>query len=249
MTAAEQLNLMAWYQNLSEEAQQTWTDLIEQVRFMRQNNKIIYPPQEDIFNALKFCHPDNVKAVIVGQDPYHGPNQAMGMSFSVRDGVPHPPSLVNILKELSDDIGCEYPKSGNLTKWETEGVLLLNTVLTVEAHKAFSHKELGWQKVTTEIIKTIIANGRPTVFIAWGNPAKQLIDDCASEIIGTHPDQNEFCQMIWNTNFGICSTHPSPLSAYKNTRKLNAFIGNRPFSKTNRILQKHGVKPIDWTLE
>lgn len=248
MNAIEQQNLNAWYSRLPVEVRAKWTELVQQVHTMRINGKTIYPAQEDIFNALKHCHPLEVKAVIVGQDPYHGDGQAMGMSFSVRNGIPHPPSLVNILKELSSDIGCNYPKSGDLSKWETEGVLLLNTVLTVEAHKAFSHRDLGWQIVTTAILKSIMADTKPTVFIAWGSPAKTLLTKCADELIDEHKNDPLFYNAINNINIGICSTHPSPLSADKSTPNMRAFIGSRPFSKTNKILKEKGIPPINWAL-
>ena len=186
--------------------------------------KTIYPLKENIFNAFKLTPYENVKVVIVGQDPYHGENEAHGLSFSVQDNVKIPPSLQNIYKELYDDLGIMPKKTGNLTGWAKEGVLLLNSTLTVEKDKANSHQGLGWQIFTDYVIKVLNQKNEPVVFILWGNFArskKTLITNSKHLIIE--------------------SPHPSPFSAY------NGFFGSKPFSKTNNFLIKNNIKPIDWS--
>ncbi len=186
----------------------------------------IYPPSTDIFNAFSFTPLPNVKAVILGQDPYHEPGQAHGLSFSVKKGVRIPPSLVNIYAELHDDLGCYVPNNGDLTKWAKEGVMLLNTVLTVRAHQANSHKGIGWEEFTDAAIRILADQDRPIVFILWGSAARKKK------------------QMITNPkHLVIESAHPSPLSAY------NGFFGSRPFSKCNDFLVKNNLTPIDWQIE
>ena len=188
------------------------------------NNKIIFPPKEHIFEALKLTSYANTKVVIVGQDPYHGEGEAHGLSFSVMDGVKIPPSLQNIYKELYNDLGIIPKKTGNLTGWAKEGVLLLNSVLTVEKDKAGSHKNLGWEPFTDYIIKVLNAKEEPIVFILWGNFAKSKKS------------------LITNSKHLIIeSSHPSPFSAY------NGFFGSKPFSKTNNFLINNNIKPIDWS--
>ena len=186
----------------------------------------VYPPADDIFNAFHLTPLPDVKVVILGQDPYHEPGQAHGLSFSVMPGVEIPPSLVNIYQELHDDLGCKIPNNGCLTKWARQGVLLLNTVLTVRAHRAFSHKDIGWQGFTDAAIRVLAGQDRPLVFILWGRPAQQK------------------ASMITNPRHLILkSPHPSPLSAYR------GFFGSRPFSKTNAYLEANGLTPIDWQIE
>ena len=188
--------------------------------------KSIFPPKEDLFNALKYTPYNNVKVVIVGQDPYHGVGEAHGLSFSVQDGIKIPPSLQNIYKELYNDLGITPPNSGNLTKWAREGVLLLNSTLTVVKDNANSHKDLGWSLFTDYIIKTINNKETPTVFILWGNFARSKK------------------QFITNKNHLIIeSAHPSPFSAN------NGFFGSKPFSRTNNFLIENGIDPIDWDLK
>lgn len=187
---------------------------------------IIYPPSEDIFNALDLTPLKDVKAVILGQDPYHDANQAHGLCFSVQPGIQPPPSLVNIYKELHDDLGLKIPNNGYLVKWAEQGVLMLNTVLTVRAHQANSHKGKGWEKFTDAIIQAVNEQDRPIVFILWGRNAR---------------DKKK---MLTNPKHLILeSAHPSPLSAY------NGFFGSKPFSKTNEFLKENGVEPIDWQIE
>ena len=186
----------------------------------------IYPGMYDIFNALKLTPYSKVKAVILGQDPYHGENQAHGLCFSVRPEVAVPPSLVNIYKELQEDLGLKIPNNGYLVKWAEQGVLMLNTVLTVRAHQANSHKGKGWETFTDAIIRAVDAQDRPIVFILWGKNAR---------------DKKK---MLHNPKHLILeSAHPSPLSVY------SGFFGSRPFSKTNEFLKANGVEPIDWQIE
>ena len=181
----------------------------------------VYPNMHDIFNALKITDYHAVKAVIIGQDPYHGPSQAHGLSFSVRDGIAPPPSLVNIFKELNSDLGIPIPKSGNLTKWAENGVLLLNTVLTVRGGAATSHRGKGWERFTDRVIELLNMREEPIVFLLWGGFAKTK------------------AALITNPNHHILTAaHPSPLSAY------NGFFGCKHFSKANALLKE----PIDWTL-
>lgn len=186
----------------------------------------IFPPADDIFNAFALTPLHEVKVVILGQDPYHGEGQAHGLCFSVKPDVEIPPSLVNIYKELQDDCGCEIPNNGYLTKWAKQGVLLLNTVLTVRAHQANSHRGIGWEEFTDAAIRILNEQDRPMVFILWGRPAQMKKS------------------MLTNPNHLIIeSPHPSPLSAYR------GFFGSRPFSRTNKYLKEHGLKEIDWQIE
>ncbi len=186
----------------------------------------VYPPAEEIFNAFHFTPLEQVKAVILGQDPYHGEGQAQGLCFSVRPGVDIPPSLVNIYKELEDDVGCYIPNNGCLEKWARQGVLLLNTVLTVRAHQANSHRDIGWEEFTDAAIRVLAEQDRPLVFILWGRPAqakKAMIHNPAHLVLE--------------------APHPSPLSAFR------GFFGSRPFSQTNEYLKQNGLAPIDWQIE
>ena len=185
----------------------------------------IYPPRDDIFAALKNTSFKDVKVVIVGQDPYHGEGEAMGLSFSVPDGIKLPPSLKNIYKELEDDLGIKPVDSGDLTKWTKEGVLLLNATLTVVKDTPNSHSKIGWDRFTDYVIKKINSKEEPVVFILWGNFARSK-----KEFI-TNPK-----------HLVIESAHPSPFSA------RNGFFGSKPFSKTNEFLKKNGIKEIDWNL-
>lgn len=186
----------------------------------------VYPDMYNIFNVFRYTAYEDVKAVILGQDPYHGPNQAHGLCFSVQKGVNSPPSLQNIFKELNSDLGVPVPKSGELTKWTKSGVMLLNTVLTVRGGQANSHKGMGWETFTDRVIQILNEREKPIVFLLWGTPAKSK------------------AKLITNPNHFILQTvHPSPLSAY------NGFFGCRHFSKTNEILKKLGEEEIDWSLE
>ncbi|MBR3751264.1 MAG: uracil-DNA glycosylase [Clostridia bacterium] len=186
----------------------------------------IYPDMYDIFNALRLCSYESTKAVIIGQDPYHGPGQAHGLCFSVKKGVAPPPSLVNIFKELQSDMGITPPPHGELTDWARQGVLLLNNVLTVRRACAASHKGMGWEIFTDAVISALNKKNTPVVFILWGAHARKK-----AEII-TNP-----------IHYKLSCAHPSPLSAY------NGFFGCKHFSKTNELLIKSGQPPIDWTIQ
>ena len=190
------------------------------------NTTQVFPPADDIFNAFHLTPLSQVRVVILGQDPYHNVGQAHGLCFSVKPEVDIPPSLVNIYKELQDDLGCYIPNNGYLVKWATQGVLLLNTVLTVRAHQANSHRGKGWEEFTDAAIQALNRQNRPIVFILWGRPAQTKK------------------RMLNNPNHLILEApHPSPLSAY------NGFFGSKPFSRTNRFLQENGEAPIDWQIE
>ena len=191
----------------------------------KKSGKIIYPKNNEIFNAINLTDFEKTKVIILGQDPYHGPGQAHGLSFSVKDGIKPPPSLINIFKEIESDLSINVEKgNGNLTRWAKQGVLLLNSLLTVEKGKPLSHKEIGWETLTDKIIEVLNQNKRGLVFILWGSHArskKYLIS------------QNE--------NLIIESSHPSPLSAHR------GFIGSKPFSRTNKYLVKNNMNPINWS--
>lgn len=200
-------------------------ELVEKIK-VEYKEKTIFPKQTEIFNAFRYTSFNDVKVVILGQDPYHGVGEAEGLSFSVKEGIRKPPSLVNIFKELKDDLGYQIPENGSLVSWANEGVLLLNTVLTVEKDKAASHKGYGWETFTDSVIKKLNEKKEPIVFIFWGNFARSK----KSFITNHH-------------HFIIESPHPSPFSAY------NGFFGSRPFSKTNQFLSSNGIKPINWEIK
>ncbi|NJO14722.1 MAG: uracil-DNA glycosylase [Thioploca sp.] len=222
MTFSLQLN-QAWQEQLASEFEQPYFKKL--VTFLEQEiiTQTIYPsPHHLIFNAFEQCHPKEVKVVIIGQDPYHGAGQANGLCFAVNDGVKIPPSLKNIFKEIQADLGIAIPQSGNLERWAKQGVLLLNTILTVRANQPASHRRQGWEQFTDAVIRLISAKPEPIVFLLWGKDAQQkgkMVDD--------------------NKHYLLQSAHPSPLSC-KN------FFGNQHFSKTNRYLQQHGKKLINW---
>ncbi|WP_291358748.1 MULTISPECIES: uracil-DNA glycosylase [Acinetobacter] len=199
------------------------TFLIEE----KKADKVIYPPNHLIFNALNTTPLDRVKVVIIGQDPYHGPNQAHGLSFSVQKGVALPPSLRNIFHELHNDLGVKIPKHGDLTYWAEQGVLLLNAVLTVEAAQPTSHQKRGWEEFTDHIIDVLNEQREHIVFILWGAYAQRK---------GQRIDQNK--------HLILKAAHPSPLSANR-----GGFFGCKVFSKTNNYLKQHGIEPIDWQLD
>ena len=186
----------------------------------------VFPPADDIFNAFHLTPLANVKCVIIGQDPYHGENQAHGLCFSVKPGVEIPPSLVNIYKELEDDLGCYIPNNGYLVKWAQQGVLMLNNVLTVRAHQAASHQGIGWEQFTDAAMDILNKQDRPIVFLLWGRPAQMK------------------AAKLNNPNHLILKApHPSTLSAYR------GFFGCKHFSQANAFLQEHGIEPIDWQIE
>lgn len=186
----------------------------------------IFPPEDDVFNALRYTSYDDVKVLIVGQDPYHEKGQAHGLSFSVRVGIPQPPSLKNIFKELNTDMGCYIPNNGCLTKWTQSGVMLLNTVLTVREGDANSHKNKGWEHFTDRVISCLNAREKPVIFLLWGANAKEKL-----------------ALITGKQHYVLSAAHPSPLSATR------GFFGCRHFSKTNTILKSIGESPIDWQIE
>lgn len=202
--------------------------LANKAKFEREKHQI-FPQQNRIFRALSLTCPDNIKAVIIGQDPYHTPGAANGLAFSISPGLPIQPSLQNIFKELNSDLGCEIPDNGDLTKWAQQGVLLLNRTLTVEAHKPNSHSDWGWLLFTKHIFDLCVDLPQPIVFILWGKYAQQL-----AENVDWTGKENKLV---------IRSAHPSPFSAYK------GFFGSKPFSKTNRFLVSKNVEAIDWNLK
>ena len=215
-----------WDDLLKDEFQKEYYLKIRRFLINEYKQTIVYPNMYDIFNALKYTAYKDVKVVILGQDPYHGENQAHGLCFSVKKGVAQPPSLKNIFQELNRDLGCTIPNHGELTKWANEGVLLLNTVLTVRQGQANSHAKIGWEILTDKIIELLNMKDEPIVFLLWGRNAQSK------------------SALINNPNHLILKcAHPSPLSAY------NGFIGCRHFSKTNAFLVKNNLKPIDWQID
>ena len=217
-----------WDELLKDEWDKPYYKSLRSFLIVEYKTETVYPPAEDIYTALKLTPFSAVKVVILGQDPYHEPGQAEGLAFSVREGVPKPPSLVNIFKELSEDTGIEAGESGSLRPWAEQGVLLLNTVLTVRAHQAGSHRGAGWEQFTDRIIELLAARSTPMVFVLWGANAiskKELIMEHGA---GRH--------LI------ITAPHPSPLSAYR------GFFGGRYFSRCNYFLTDNGIEPVDWSL-
>jgi len=225
-------------QSINPQIEESWKHVLQEefdapyfqglTEFLREEKKkhIIYPPGPLIFSAFNHTPFNRVKVVILGQDPYHGPGQAHGLCFSVPDGVPHPPSLVNIFKEIESDLGIPVPKSSNLTKWASQGVLLVNAILTVRANEPTSHQNKGWETFTNAVIRNLSEKRKNLVFLLWGNYAQakeSLIDS------GRH--------------YILKAAHPSPLSANR------GFFGCRHFSRTNQILSEQGVNEIDWSLE
>ena len=215
-----------WLSPLKEEFGKEYYKKLYQTVNEEYKTHVIYPPADDLFNAFHFTPLHEVKVVILGQDPYHNEGQAHGLCFSVQKGVEIPPSLLNIYKELQDDLNCTMPSSGYLKKWADQGVLLLNTVLTVRAHEANSHKGIGWEEFTDVAIRILNEQDRPIVFMLWGSNAR------------------EKKKMLNNPKHLILEApHPSPLSAYR------GFFGCRHFSKCNAFLIKNGLDPIDWQID
>ncbi len=214
-----------WAELLDDEVKEPYYQELRKFLIDEYSTKKIFPNMYDIFNALHFTSYADTKVVIFGQDPYHEPGQAHGLSFSVLPNVPPPPSLINIFKELRDDIGCFIPNNGCLKPWADQGVLLLNAVLTVRAHAANSHRGHGWEIFTDKIIRLLNEHERPLAFILWGRPARSKKN------------------MITNSrHFIVESAHPSPLSA------SGGFFGSRPFSRVNKFLESIGETPIDWQI-
>jgi len=215
-----------WLKVLNEEFRKPYyKQLFERVK-QEYSRGPVYPPSDEIFSAFHLTPFEKVKVVILGQDPYHGPGQAHGLCFSVKPGVETPPSLVNIYQELKDDMGCYIPNNGYLEKWAKQGVLMLNTVLTVRAHQANSLRGIGWEEFTDAAIRSLNTADQPMVFILWGKPAQN------KKVMLNHPE-----------HLILEAPHPSPLSAYR------GFFGSRPFSQTNRFLEDHGLTPVDWQIE
>ena len=215
-----------WDALLADEIQKDYYLKLRQFLISEYTTRRIYPPMEDIFHALRHTSYSDVRAVILGQDPYHGPGQAHGMCFSVKRGTPPPPSLQNIFKEIKSDLGIDPPQHGELTSWADNGVLLLNTVLTVREGQPNSHKGMGWEQFTDRIIQLLNERQQPMVFLLWGGNARSK------------------ARLITNpAHLVLQCAHPSPLSAY------NGFFGCRHFSKTNAFLVSRGMKPIDWKLD
>lgn len=217
----------SWKKELQEEFKQPYFEsLVQHLKTEKQAGKIIYPAGKNIFNAFNTTPFDQVKVLLLGQDPYHGPGQAHGLCFSVQKGVPLPPSLVNIYKELQADLGVPPAKSGDLTRWAQQGVFMLNASLTVRAGEPMSHSKIGWASFTDAVIRKVSQHKEHVVFILWGKFAqeKAALIDASKHLI-------------------LRSAHPSPLSAH------NGFFGSRPFSKTNEYLAAHGIDPVDWKVE
>ncbi|MCT8728420.1 uracil-DNA glycosylase [Glaesserella parasuis] len=216
----------SWTDAIGEEKTQPYFQhILQYVHQERLVGKVIYPPQNQVFSAFALTEFKDVKVVILGQDPYHGPNQAHGLSFSVKPGIVPPPSLVNMYKELSQDVGFQIPSHGYLIEWAKQGVLLLNTVLTVEQGKAHSHANIGWETFTDKVIHQLNLHRENLVFLLWGSHAQKK---------GQFIDRSRHCVLT--------APHPSPLSAHR------GFLGCRHFSKTNDYLRSHGVEEINWQL-
>lgn len=216
-----------WYEKLKEEFDSDKYKNLESWLNNEYKTKTIYPSPEKVFKALNLVKFDDVKVVIIGQDPYHNPNQAHGLSFSVEKDIAIPPSLQNIYKELQSDIGCYIPNNGNLTKWAKQGILLLNSVLTVEKNKPNSHKNKGWEQITSKVVELLNRRDEPVIFLLWGNNAKT---------IGKNIDTSK--------HYVLTAVHPSPMSANQ-----GGWFGCRHFSKCNDILKSLGKDEIDWQIE
>lgn len=269
-------NVDAWLAQAPREVADKTRQLLSQVAEMRKT-QVVYPAQENILRALSLASPQQVRVVILGQDPYHEPGQAQGLSFSVPAGCKLPPSLRNIYKELAADLSCPLPQSGDLTSWAAQGVLLMNTTLTVAEHAANSHAKLGWQTLTSYVVRRCFEVPQPVVFLAWGRHAINLVEkaceqaqtagraalgapacgaaaglgDLAAATALGAPAANAGGAHADPPNLGnkfiLASTHPSPLSASRAAGGLPSFLGLRPFSQANDLLMSAGADPIDWT--
>ncbi|MBY0415177.1 MAG: uracil-DNA glycosylase [Bdellovibrionales bacterium] len=225
MKLSNYLTDSSWSEVLKDEFQAPYFLELERRLSSAFQNEVVYPKKEEIFTALNLTPFSKVKVVIIGQDPYHGPNQAHGLSFSVKKGVKTPPSLVNIFKELEQDLGITRPMEGNLEAWARQGVLMLNNQLSVVEGKPMSHKDIGWNEFTDKIIQVLNEKREHLVFVLWGAPA-----------------QNKAKVVDHKRHHIIKSVHPSPLSAYR------GFFGSKPFSLANKYLEKEELRPIDWSL-
>lgn len=215
----------SWSKLIEEESTKPYYRELQSFLKAERKSHEVYPPEEEVFSAFELTPFEKVKVVILGQDPYHGEGQAHGLSFSVKKGIKSPPSLANIYKELKTDLGFEIPKHGNLENWARQGVLLLNTVMTVRKAEANSHQGKGWEIFTDQVIEKLSSEKSNLVFILWGGPSQKK----ASKV---NPDHHHL----------IISPHPSPLSSYR------GFFGSKPFSRTNEFLKSTGATPIDWSL-
>ncbi|GLF89274.1 uracil-DNA glycosylase [Bacillus safensis] len=216
----------SWWAVMKSEFEQPYYQELREWMKEEYRTQTIFPKPDDVYRALHLTSYEKVKVVILGQDPYHGPGQAHGLSFSVQPGVKHPPSLRNIFQELTDDLGCPVPNHGSLVSWAEQGVLLLNTVLTVRKGEANSHKGKGWERVTDRVIDVLNERDQPVVFVLWGRHA-----------------QNKKERIDQNKHYIIESPHPSPFSA------RNGFFGSRPFSKVNAYLEQLGMEEINWCIK
>ncbi|MBQ7248646.1 MAG: uracil-DNA glycosylase [Deltaproteobacteria bacterium] len=227
--AALKAAIGGWYDCLSAPVIESTIGIVHSIQALRDGGIVVYPAQQDMFRALRMTQPDQVKCVILGQDPYHGAGQANGLAFSVPDGCPLPPSLRNIYKELSADMGCPVPRTGDLSGWAQQGVLLLNSILTVEEKKPGKHARFGWQKFTESVIRASFLLPQPVAFLVWGKSALDSISAVYGEF-----DRPPEKKGLFTT------THPSPLSAYR------GFFGSRTFTKGNCFLTENGAAPVKW---
>lgn len=217
-------SIEGWSNILENEVEKEYFKKLEEILEYEYKNKIVYPEKENLFNALKLTPYKDIKVVIIGQDPYHGFNQANGLAFSVKKGVKYPPSLVNIFKELNNDLGISVSEGKSLDSWAREGVLLINTVLTVRESEPNSHRNIGWERFTSFLLKKITEKKDPVVFILWGNNARRALNYKK----GRHKV--------------ILSSHPSPLSFYR------SFFGSKPFTRANEFLIENNIKPVNWEI-
>ena len=236
-----------WSEILPQEALYLATELEAHAQEERDNGKKLYPPQDQIFRALQLTKPEDVRVCIVGQDPYHTPGQANGLAFSIAPGNPLQPSLVNIFKELEEDVGIKKPEDGDLTKWAENGVLLLNTSLTVYEHQANSCAKWGWNKFTKSVLQAATKLPQPVVFLLWGANAQDLLNDLIS-CAAVYEDGKHIVKENLIKKAYVLSSHPSPFSATRPCRETPAFRGSKPFSTANTLLTSMGGTPIDWSL-
>lgn len=236
-----------WSEILPQEALYLATELEAHAQEERDNGKKLYPPQDQIFRALQLTKPKDVRVCIVGQDPYHTPGQANGLAFSIAPGNPLQPSLINIFKELEEDVGIKKPEDGDLTKWAENGVLLLNTSLTVYEHQANSCAKWGWDKFTKSVLQAATKLPQPVVFLLWGANAQDLLNDLIS-CAAVYEDGKHIVKENLIKKAYVLSSHPSPFSATRPCRGTPAFRGSKPFSTANTLLTSMGGTPIDWSL-
>lgn len=229
-------NFHKWLKYLDARAITTMSKYSMDIMLRRTNGEKIHPEQNEIFKSLELTDPRKIKVIIIGQDPYHGDNEAIGLAFSIKRGAKIPPSLRNIYEELGDDLGTKPPLHGDLTSWAREGVLLINTYLTVSHKKPLSHADLGSDKIVKSIIKKLISDNKDILIAAWGAYAINFANDCINDVDG------------YDRANLICSTHPSPMSARRDSGYAKAFIGSKPFSRVNNRLIELGKDPINWKI-